>query len=86
MESISTEAIAEVLRAELGRRNLPKTSLVPVLGYTYTGINRRLNGKVEITAVELVTIADFLGTPVEDILNSAREAVPHALAGADEVA
>lgn len=62
---------ASAVRAELGRQGLPKTSLVPVLGLSYTAVHRRLTGDVDFTVPELDKVAQFLNVPITTLLGTA---------------
>lgn len=69
MESIATRATAENVRSELGRKNLKRGALMPVLGLSYTAINQRFSGHKPFNVAELELIADFLDVPMSKLID-----------------
>lgn len=68
MKSNVAVRVAENVRVELGRRNLAKTTLVPVLGVSYTAVQRRLTGELPMDIVELDALAAFFSVPLTTLL------------------
>lgn len=81
MRLIEATDSAAAVRAELGRKGLPKAALVPVLGLSYSAVHKRVSGDKPFTVVELSRIADFLGVPITELLGTKNS---EALAGAGE--
>lgn len=57
------------IRAEMARRNVRQIALAKHLGLSQTAISRRLNGEVEFSVAELVSVASLLGVPAAVLLD-----------------
>lgn len=69
-------AIAAELRAQFGRTELPRDEAAAVIGVHPATLARKLKGRIGITMDELDTLAKYLGTTFEKVIESARAAAP----------
>lgn len=70
----NTELTAAAVRAELAKRKINGKQLAEALAWPRTTTWRRLNGSVPFSLDELLTVADYLGIPVTELLPSERAA------------
>jgi|GEM_PF-3681115 len=61
--------IAEGLRVILARRRLVHSQVAARAGMTPTQLSNRLAGRTEITAAELLRLAEAIGVPATQLLN-----------------
>jgi transcriptional regulator with XRE-family HTH domain len=64
---LKTTVAAEV-RAELARRNIPRSQVADRLGMSRTSVWARLRGDIEFSVSELEQLAEMLGVPVVQFL------------------
>lgn len=62
--------VAADVRAAAARQQVKHVDIAAALGMSKVSISRRMRGEVEFTIPELVTIADFIGVPLADLLPS----------------
>ena len=79
MIQTTSERVAESVRVEAARRNLPQSKLAEVLGTSQQSISRRLSGKKPFDVEEIYRLANTFGMAVAALLPDATT-VPTALA------
>ena len=71
-----TRRVAGNVKAELARRDLSGSDLIPILGISRNAVYARLRGERSFEVNELSLIADFIGINVDVLVRSpALEAV-----------
>ena len=76
MASLPAERVAEVVRVELARQGRTQAQLARYVFGDYdlaiaNRISRRLRGVIRFTPDELDRVGDFLGIPIELLLDAA---------------
>ncbi len=66
-----TESVAAEVRAELARRNIPRSRTADQLGMSRTLLWQRLRGHSSFTVAELERLAELLDVPVSKFLPAA---------------
>lgn len=61
-------AIAEEVRARIGRLHLTQTYVAKRTGMTTSTLSRRLTGESEFTVTELYRLAEVFGIPVSKLM------------------
>ncbi len=72
-QASTDELVSNNVRAELARRRMSTSSLVPVLGVDVRAIQRRLAGEKSWTLTEMQKVATFLNVPLSTLLADALE-------------
>lgn len=62
------DQIIEEIRVMMTRRRVSARQLADSLGWSASGLSRRLTGQIQITLTDLEDIADALGVPVADLM------------------
>lgn len=62
------EIVAEEIRAELARKQIPQARLALLLNLSEVSVSRRLRGETPLDVNELLAIADYLDIPVARLL------------------
>ena len=63
--------VAANIRAEAARRRKTQAQLAEAAGLSQFAISRRMREEFPFTLDEVQAIADFLGVPLSDLLNTA---------------
>ncbi|WP_052069842.1 helix-turn-helix domain-containing protein [Rhodococcoides fascians] len=74
----TSKAIAEDLRAEMGRQQISRVALAKRTGITRTALGTKLNGDVPFTVDEVVVIAGALGISTQELLAKSDSTVSRA--------
>lgn len=69
MAKTPTAVVGANVKAEMARRGVSQTTLAAVLGVTQPQVSARLRGVVAFNVNELHAVADFLGVPIEALLD-----------------
>jgi transcriptional regulator with XRE-family HTH domain len=64
--------VAEEVRALMGRRKVSGAELARAIKVPQASLQRRLSGRYPFYVDTLAAIADYLGTPLGDLLDAAR--------------
>jgi transcriptional regulator with XRE-family HTH domain len=64
---VTSQQVAENVRAEVARSGLSQTSLAATLGLKQQSLSRRLAGKTPFSVDEAFAIAGALGVPASEI-------------------
>lgn len=68
MKSTAAQRVAENVRAELARRGKTRGDLRPVLGLSYTAVQRRISGEIPLDVEEVEKIARYLDVPISALM------------------
>jgi transcriptional regulator with XRE-family HTH domain len=66
--------VADAVRAAMARRRVSQHDLATTLGLSQTAISRRVSGRVDFNASELVTIAARLDVTVDSLFSFVSDA------------
>ncbi len=70
MAQTPTERVAATVRAELARRSISGRQLARHLDASPSAMHRRLSGVQPFDVAELAQVAEFLGLPLSDLVET----------------
>ena len=65
------ERVRSNIRRIMNEKNITFATLGKRMGYDFTSVNRKVNGKYDITLTDISLFADALGVTIDEINNTA---------------